>query len=62
MKYLKRYEKFINESFNNVNINIDKSLIVIERKVLNDFSVDFWDLSLKSSVFTEEEKQRYGLT
>ena len=56
MKYLKRYEKFINESFNNVNINIDKSLIVIERKVLNDFSVDFWDLSLKSSVFTEEEK------
>ena len=56
MKYLKRYEKFINDSFDNININIDKSLIIIEKQVLNDFSVNFWDLSLNSSVFTDEEK------
>ena len=56
MKYLKRYEKFINDSFDNININIDKSLIIIEKQVLNDFSANFWDLSLNSSVFTEEEK------
>jgi hypothetical protein len=56
MKYLKRYENFMNDAFNNVNINIDKSLSIVEKQVLNDFSVNFWDLSLNSSVFTEEEK------
>lgn len=56
MKYLKRYESFMNQAFNDVNINIDKSLSIVEKQVLNDFSVNFWDLSLSSSVFTEEEK------
>jgi gas vesicle protein len=56
MKYLKRYESFMNDAFNNANINIDKSLSIVEKKVLNDFSVNFWDLSLNSSVFTAEEK------
>ena len=56
MKYLKRYESFMNQAFNDVNINIDKSLSIVEKQVLNDFSVSFWDLSMNSSVFTNEEK------
>jgi hypothetical protein len=56
MKYLKRYESFMNQAFDDVNINIDKSLSIVEKQVLNDFSVSFWDLSLNSSVFTTEEK------
>lgn len=57
MKYLKRYESFMNQTLNDVNINIDKSLSIVEKQVLNDFSVNFWDLSLNSSVFTTEEKK-----
>jgi hypothetical protein len=57
MKYLKRYESFMNQAFNDVDINIDKSLSIVEKQVLNDFSVSFWDLSLNSSVFTTEEKK-----
>lgn len=56
MKYLKRYESFMNNVFTDVNINIDKSLSIVEKQVLNDFSINFWDLSLNSSVFTNEEK------
>lgn len=56
MKYLKRYETFMNNVFTDVNINIDKSLSIVEKQVLNDFSINFWDLSLNSSVFTNEEK------
>jgi hypothetical protein len=56
MKYLKRYESFMDKAFNDVNFNIDKNLSIVEKMVLNDFSVNFWDLSLNSSVFTEEEK------
>jgi hypothetical protein len=56
MKYLKRYESFMDNVFNDVNINVDKSLSIVEKQVLNDFSIDFWDLSLNSSVFTNEEK------
>lgn len=56
MKYLKRYESFINDVFTDATINIDKGLSIVEKQVLNDFSVNFWDLSLSSSVFTEEEK------
>lgn len=56
MKYLKRYESFMDSAFNNANINIDKSLSIVEKQILNDFSVNFWNLSLNSSVFTTEEK------
>ena len=56
MKYLKRYESFMNDVFTDATINIDKGLSIVEKQVLNDFSVNFWDLSLTSSVFTEEEK------
>jgi hypothetical protein len=57
MKYLKRYESFMDNVFNDVNINIDKSLSIVEKQVLNDFSINFWDLSLNSSVFTNTEKK-----
>ena len=56
MKYLKRYESFMNKALNDVNFNIDKNLSIVEKLVLNDFSASFWDLSLNSSVFTNEEK------
>lgn len=57
MKYLKRYEKFVNENINLINQNIDGGLMIVERQVLQDFSVSFWDMSLNSSVFTNEEKE-----
>jgi hypothetical protein len=47
----------MNNVFNDVNINIDNSLSIVEKQVLNDFSINFWDLSLNSSVFTKEEKR-----
>lgn len=57
MKYLKRYEKFVNENIKFINTNIDKNLLIVEKKVLNDFSNSFWDMSLKSSVFSIDEKK-----
>lgn len=56
MKYLNRYEKFMNENAKNVIKNIDKDLMIVEKQVLNDFSISFWDMSMRSSVFTEDEK------
>lgn len=56
MKYLKRYESFINDAISNVNYDVNKNIIIVEKQILNDFSVSFWDLSLNSSVFTDEEK------
>ena len=56
MKYLKRYERFVNENVRAVVKNIDKELMIVEKQVLNDFSGSFWDMSLRSKVFTEEEK------
>jgi hypothetical protein len=56
MKYLKRYEKFMNENVKTVIKNIDKDLMIVEKQVLNDFSISFWDMSMRSSVFTEDEK------
>jgi hypothetical protein len=56
MRYLKRYEKFLNENVKIVNKKIDKELVLVEKLVLQDFSESFWDMSLRSSVFSEEEK------
>jgi plastocyanin len=56
MKYLKRYERFVNENVRVVIKNIDKELMIVEKQVLNDFSGSFWDMSLRSKVFNEEEK------
>jgi gas vesicle protein len=57
MKYLKRYERFVNENIKFANHNIDKNLMIVEKQVLNDFSNSFWDMSLKSSIFSKEEKE-----
>ena len=56
MKYLKRYERFVNENVRVVIKNINKELMIVEKQVLNDFSVSFWDMSLRSNAFNEEEK------
>ena len=56
MKYLKSYESFINKSFAMTNNQINSGLLVLEKKIVNDFTNNFWRLSLKSSVFTTEEK------
>ena len=52
MKYIKGYKRFINES----KIEIGKNALIVEKKVLEDFSSDFWNLCMKSAVFTIEEK------
>lgn len=52
MKYIKGYKKFINES----KIEIGKNALIVEKKVLEDFSSDFWNLCMKSAIFTIEEK------
>jgi hypothetical protein len=57
MKYLKRYEQFLDETLSGANKNIDSRLMIIERSVLNDFSGSFWEMSMNSSVFTNEEKK-----
>lgn len=56
MKYLKRYERFVNENVRMAIKNIDKELMMVEKQVLKDFSGSFWDMSLRSSAFSEEEK------
>jgi hypothetical protein len=56
MKYLKRYERFVNENARMISKNIDRELMLVEAQVLKDFSGSFWEMSLRSSVFSEEEK------
>ena len=55
MKYLKTYEKYILKSLKMSNNQINYGLLVIERKIYDDFSNNFWRLSLKSSIFSIEE-------
>ena len=52
MKYVKGYSKFVKESKK----QIKKNAIIVEKQLLNDFSKGFWDLCVKSSIFTNEEK------
>lgn len=52
MRYIKGYQKFINESKR----AIDKNALIVEKQVLNEFSSNFWTLCLKSEIFTNEEK------
>ena len=56
MKYLKRYETFINDVIQNASLDIDRGISIVEKQVLNDFSGGFWEMSLNSTVFTTEEK------
>jgi hypothetical protein len=53
MKYVKGYHRFVKESKQ----LLEKNAIIVEKQILNDFSKDFWNLCVKSSIFTEEEKQ-----
>ena len=53
MKYLKEYSKFVKESKK----QIEKNAIIVEKQLLNDFSKGFWALCIKSSIFTNEEKE-----
>ena len=53
MKYLNNYKRFMKESVKSIN----KESILLERKLLGDFSSNFWTLCLNSNVFTLEEKQ-----
>lgn len=57
MKYLKRYERFVKDGAKIASKSIDRELALAERQVLKDFSGSFWDMSLRSSAFSEEEKQ-----
>ncbi len=53
MKYVKGYSKFVKESKK----QIEKNAIIVEKQLLNDFSKGFWSLCIKSSIFTNEEKE-----
>ena len=53
MKYVKGYNRFVKESKQ----LLEKNAIIVEKQILNDFSKDFWNLCIKSTIFTEEEKQ-----
>jgi hypothetical protein len=52
MRYIRNYNSFIKESKK----QIEKNGLLVEKQVLNGFSSDFWNLCLRSSVFTNEEK------
>jgi hypothetical protein len=52
MKYIKEYNQFLLST----NTQFDKSYLLVEKSILNDFSRNFWRLSLNSSVFTIEER------
>jgi hypothetical protein len=51
--YLKEYNEFIRLS----NKEIEKQIPLVEKLIIGDFNKNFWNLSLKSKVFTEIEKQ-----
>lgn len=53
MKYVRSYRSFIRESKR----EIDRNSLIVEKQVLNDFSGDkFWQLCVRSNVFSSEEK------
>jgi len=53
MKYINNYKRFTKESIRSIN----KESILLEKKLLGEFSSNFWTLCLNSNVFTLEEKQ-----
>ena len=50
--YLKEYNEFIRLS----NKEIENQIPLVEKLIIGDFNKNFWNLSLKSKVFTLEEK------
>jgi hypothetical protein len=49
MKHIRNYKSFIKEVHNQVPI--------IEKQIFSDFSNSIWDMSLRSSIFTTDEKE-----
>jgi hypothetical protein len=52
MKYVRDYNSFVRLSKK----EIGKNASLVEKQILNEFSSDFWNLCMKSRVFTENEK------
>ena len=49
MKYVRNYKSFVK--------NIHKQVPIIEKQIFSDFSNSIWDMSLRSSIFTNDEKE-----
>ena len=49
MKHIRNYKSFIKEVHNQIPI--------IEKQIFSDFSNSIWDMSLRSSIFTTDEKE-----
>ena len=54
--YLKEYNEFIRLS----NKQIENQIPLVEKLIIGDLNKNLWQLSLKSEVFTEIEKQIYN--
>lgn len=48
MNYIVDYKSFVK--------SVRKQVPIIEKQIFNDFSNSIWDMSLRSSIFTDEEK------
>ncbi len=53
MKWIKEYSKFLKES----KLQVEEQSLIIEKQIMHDLSKDFWNLCLKSEVFTIDEKE-----
>ena len=49
MKHVRNYKSFVKE--------IHKQVPIIEKQIFSDFSNSIWDMSLRSSIFTNDEKE-----
>ena len=49
MKHIRNYKSFVKE--------IHKQVPIIEKQIFSDFSNSIWDMSLRSSIFTNDEKE-----
>jgi hypothetical protein len=49
MKHVRNYKSFVKE--------IHKQVPIIEKQIFSDFSNSIWDMSLRSSIFTNSEKE-----
>lgn len=49
MKHVKNYKSFIKD--------IHKQIPIIEKQIFSDFSNSIWDMSLRSTIFTNDEKK-----
>ena len=49
MKHVRNYKSFVKD--------IHKQVPIIEKQIFSDFSNSIWDMSLRSSIFTNSEKE-----